>query len=249
MQPQAYFVPVMAPARGGLGAGRLAAWLFAGAALLMLAFSGLISYRWVQANLFHWGVSTSSTVEINQAQLLERVRAFELTTVKHTYASHGQIDVKKEFGAGPVGIGLPGWIAGQKLDVKGDVVVMAGVDLALVQPEDMEITQQGDGTLVVIRLPAARIMATEIKADTLDISTSAGVLTRLRTTIGLSEQDLRDRSAGQLTDVARESAIEQGILADAAREAEQRLAAFLQSLPQPAGTHVTYVVMARQAAQ
>ena len=46
--------------------------------------------------------------------------------------------------------------------------------------------------------------------------------------------------------MARSTAVEQGILNDAAREAERRLQGFLQSLPQTGSERVTYTVVVRE---
>ena len=231
---------------GGNAVGRAGVWFFALASLLLLGLSGLVAWRWVDANLLHWGVDDGRTTTVDEAQLLERVRAFELATVKHTYAGEAHIEAAKVLNLGPKQWSLPGAVAGQKLDVKGNVVVTAGVDLSKVRPGDMEVTRQGKDTHVRVRVPAPEVLSAELVPNTLDMSTSAGMLTRVRQSIGLSEKDLRDRAADQVVRVARESAVEQGMLDDAARETERRLAAFLQSLPQTGTERVTYVVEVQQ---
>jgi len=75
---------------------------------------------------------------------------------------------------------------------------------------------------------------------TMDIDTGQGVLSRF-----LNNRDLRDQAADQLATVAKKSALEQGILDDAAHETEQRLQQFLNSLPQTGSDRVTYVVVSR----
>jgi hypothetical protein len=226
---------------------RAGVWFFVIASFMLLALSGVATWRWVDRNLLHWGVSDGPTETVNHAELLERVRAFELVAVKHTYAGDAHVDLTKVLNAGPVRLSLPGWAAGQELDVTGKVAVSAGVDMSRVGPEDMQITQQGNDAHVVIRLPAPELLSAELVPNSLDMSTSAGLITRFRQRVGVEEDDLRDRAADEVILVAREAAIEQGILDDAARETERRLQSFLQSLPQPGG-RVTYTVVVRDPA-
>jgi hypothetical protein len=139
-------------------------------------------------------------------------------------------------------------MAGQSLDVTGDVTVTAGVDLAKLRPEDMQIARQGRDVQVLITVPAPELLAAELVPNTLDMDTSRGILTRIKTTAGFDEKDLRDQAADQLVLVAKRSALEQGILDDAARETERRLQAFLNGLPQTGDERVSYVVVARPPA-
>jgi hypothetical protein len=229
------------------GVGRAGAWFFALAGLLLLGLSGLVTWRWVDRNLLHWGIDDGKTTEVNSAELLERVRAFELATVKHTYDANAQIDASKVFNAGPLRAPLPSWMAGQSLDVTADVSIAAGVDLSKVRPEDMQIVREGNDVRVLITVPAPELLSAELVPDTLDMDTSRGFFTWLSSTVGISEKDLRDVAADQVALIAKQSAAEQGILDDAAREAEQRLQAFLNSLPQTGDEHVTYQVVARPA--
>lgn len=246
MLSHAHYPPV--PASTGLTPAKIGGLIILLTSMLLLGLSGLVAFRWIDGNLLHWGVEDAGEARVNHAELLARVRAFELATVKHTYASEAHIDVNKAFAAGPARISLPGWLAGQKLDVKGNVIVTAGVDLAGVRPEDMELTREGKTAMVLIKLPAAQVLSTQIEPNTLDMSTSAGALTRIKTQLGLSEEDLRDRAADELVTVAEATAVRGGLLAEATRETEQRLAAFLQSLPQGGDEKVTYVIVVREPA-
>ena len=229
------------------GVGRAGAWFFALAGLLLLGLSGLVAWRWVDRNLLHWGIDDGQTTQVNSAELLERVRAFELATVKHTYDANAQVDASKVLNAGPLHASLPSWMAGQKLDVTADVAVAAGVDLSKVRPEDMQIVRDGDAVRVLITVPAPELLSAELVPSTLDMDTSRGFLTWLKTSVGLSEKDLRDIAADQVVLTAKQNAAEQGILDDAAREAEARLQTFLNSLPQTGDERVTYQVVARPA--
>lgn len=232
---------------GGWSAGRAGMWLFALASLMLLALASLMTWRWVDRNLLHWGVEDKPAQTVSHTELLERVRAFELATIKHSYAGQAHVEIDKVFNAGPQRVALPDWLAGQEMDAKGQVRVTAGVDLSRIRPEDMEVTQQGRDTHVIIRVPAPEVLSTELLPGTLDISTRAGLITRVRQGAGLSEQDLRDRGADEVMRVAKETAVQQGILDEAARETERRLQAFLQSLPQTGG-RVTYTIVVREPA-
>jgi hypothetical protein len=226
---------------------RAGLWSFALASIMLLALASVVTWRWVNGNLLHWGIDDGTTQTVNGAELLERIRAFELATVKQTYASQTRIDADKVFNAGPVHVSLPGWAAGQRLDAKGKATITAGVDLARVRPEDMEVIRQGKDTQILIRVPAPEVLSAELVPNTLEFDASAGVLTRIGQSLGVSEADLRVRAADQVVLAARESALEQGILDDATRETERRLQAFLQSMPQPGG-RVTYIVTVREPA-
>ena len=239
--------PPPSPA-GGRSPLRFAAWALLIASLVLLvtlSVSAFLAWRWVDRNVLNWGTKDQPAETVNHAELLRRVRAFELATVKHTYDTQAHVEVNKVFDAGPSRVPVPAFIAGQELDVKAKVTVAAGVDLSGIRENDMEITRQGNETRVLIRVPAPEILSTEIVPNTLDMSTNSGLITRLRQRLGLNEQDLRDRAADEVVGVAKETAVREGILNEAAREAERRLQAFLQSLPQTGEERVTYIIVAR----
>jgi uncharacterized protein DUF4230 len=222
---------------------RAGAWCFALAAFLLLALSAVVTWRWLDYNVLHWGVEDGKAVAVNDAELLERVRAFELATIKHTYSGRARLDALQMLAAGPLRYTFPGWAAGQRLDVSGEVRVAAGVDLSGVGRGDMDVTREGNATRVVVRLPAPQILSAELMPDTLHTSTRSGLITRL----GVGDPDLRDRAADEVTRAARTAAVEQGILDDATRETQRRLEAFLQSLPQSGG-RIAYTVEVREPA-
>jgi hypothetical protein len=227
------------------GGRRVNGWLVALALVAVFGVGATAAWRWIDSNVLQWGVQDGRTVAVNQAELVRQVQAFELATVKNTYAGRAHVDADKVLRAGPKRLTLPGWVAGQELDVQARVTVTAGVDLSGVRPEDMEITRRGKDVQVIIHVPAPEVLSTELVPDTLDMSTSSGVITRVRRSVGLEEPDLRDRAADEVSQVARSTAVEQGILDDAARETERRLQRFLQSLPQTGSERVTYTVIVR----
>jgi hypothetical protein len=238
--------PLDQPGNGG-SLGRVLLCGFLGV-LLLLGVAGWFTWRWVDQNLLHWGLADGPTQTINESELLRRVQAFELTTVKQTYASHSEIDVSQKLNLGPKSVGLPSFLAGQRLKAKGQATITAGVDLSRVKPEDMQVTRDGKNVQVALTLPPPQVLSSALEPGTLDLSTSSGMLNRFGQAVGLNEQDLRDRAADEVTLAAREQALEQGILLDAAQEAGRRMQAFLQSLPQTGSERVTYVVTVRPAA-
>jgi hypothetical protein len=138
--------------------------------------------------------------------------------------------------------GLPGFLAGQELDVKAEVTVSAGVDMAQIRPEDIEVIDQGGGSVVVIRIPPSQITSTEINPESFDISTDQGLFTRMQGAVGLGDKDVRDGAVAAVTSIAQEEALKGGLLEQASLEAKKQLQEFLQALPQGEGQHVTYLV-------
>lgn len=243
MSQEIQYVPVAMPAAaGGFSPLRAAGWLVLLGTIAMLLFGGYMTWRWVDDHLLSIGIEDAGTTTVNTTELVERVQAFEMVTMKDTFDTASNTDFKKRLNLGLTKVGLPGFVAGQELDVSARVTVAAGVDMSQVGPDDVRIVEQDGNNVVIIRIPQADITSTEIEADSFEISTSSGILTRLRRTVGLSERDVRDGAVGQVTSLARGEAIEAGILEEATREAQIRLQAFLQSLPQPEGANVTYVV-------
>lgn len=229
-----------------LSIARIGVLSFSLASILMLGVAGMATYRWLDSNLFHWGLADSKPTSVNQAELLQKVHAFELVTVKNTYQSQSHRSISDILNAGSIHVTLPGWLAGQQLAVKGRVTVTAGVDLSQVTQGDMDVSRRGKDLRVLIRIPAAQVTSTELVPNSLTMSSSAGMLTNLGLALGMNEKDLRNRAADEVMRTARETALRQGIREDAAGEAERRLQAFLQSLPQNGSGHITYTVIARQ---
>ena len=221
--------------------------LFTLAALLSMLLLAFMAWRWVDGNIFSLGIRDGKTTMINEAQLLEKLRAFELATVKHTYQSNASLNAGKDFNAGVTEVGLPSWLAGQKMSVNGKVTVTAGADMSQVRKEDLRISRNGEAVEVTIVLPSPQILSAEVVPHTLDIDTSQGVLTRFRSRVGFSERDLKDEALDRLIAVAKEGASKNGLLVDAQHELESRLAAFLNSLPRTGKEQVTYRVEARPA--
>ena len=211
-------------------------------AVILVAFVAYLGWRWVDSNILSLGLEDAGEVTVDQAVLVEQIRAFELVTVKDTYDSRSRTDFQQRLNTGFTKIGLPGWVAGQELEVTANVTVSAGVDLAEIQPGDIEIVENGEDAVVIVRIPEARVTSTEIDAESFDISTSSGFLTKLRKRIGLNEPDVRDSAVSSVTLLAREQAIADGIVVRAQQEARTRLQAFLQGLPQAGPGHVTYLV-------
>ncbi len=221
---------------------RAAGWVALLGTIALVAFSGYVTWRWVDDHVLTLGVEDAGTTTTNTVDLVERIRAFELVTTKDTYDTRSNTDFKKRLNLGVTKVGLPGFVAGQELDVKAQVTVSAGVDLAQIRPEDIEVIQNGSDAVVIVRIPEAQVTSTEVDPDSFDISTSAGLLTRLRSTIGLGERDVRDGALGAVTTIGREEALRSGILDEATLAAREQLQAFLQALPQTGEGRITYRV-------
>jgi hypothetical protein len=210
--------------------------------ITVTAFSAYMTWRWVDDNLLHWGIRDVRETHSETTELLARIQAFEVVSVKHQYEVQASIDVDKALGAGPVRTDVPGWLAGQGMKAKGDMQVAAAIDLQQLRPEDITISELNGVTEVHIRVPAPFITSTEILPDSLDIDTNKGILTRVRTSVGLPERDLRDEASDALGEAARTAALDQGLLVEAATETKAKLEAFLNSLPQNGSERLVYVV-------
>jgi hypothetical protein len=213
----------------------------------LLAVGALVAYRWLDSNLLNWGINDGPVTAIDRTELLEKVRAFEVVSVKHTYQATTSVNASKELGAGPAEVPLPGWVAGQKLKVSGDVKIAAGVDLSRLAAEDIEVSRGDAGFRVVVDIPSAQITSRELVPQTLNISTSQGLLTRLKTRLGFNEKDLRDGSLDRLNASAEEAAVSSGILTEAGIEAKARLEAFLNGIASASGQPVSYEIRLKPA--
>jgi hypothetical protein len=208
----------------------------------LICFLGFLAWKWVDRNLLHWGIEETRTNYVNEVELLNRLQAFELVSMKHTYQATAEIDTDKALRAGPAKVSLPGWLAGQDARISSEVAVAAGVDLSGLRPDDIEVVRMGSSVQVIIRVAPAQILSTEILPGTTDLETSQGMLTRAKTRIGLSERDLREEAVDRLGIVARTAAVDNGLLLEASRETELRLESFLSSLPQFGDLPVVYDV-------
>ena len=211
-------------------------------AVVLIAIGALVSWRWVDGTLFGVGIEDAGATTVDEAQLLERVRTFELVTTRDAYDTRSNTDFQKRLNLGVKKFGLPGFLAGEELDVEARVNVSAGVDLATIRPEDIEVVSQGDSAVVVIRIPRAELMSTEIDAESFDISTSQGLFDRIGGAVGLGGRDVRDGAVEAVTSIAREEALAGGLLNEASIAAREQLQGFLQSLPQGEGQQVVYLV-------
>ena len=236
-----YFVLMPAGARGGsnLLGSAIKLTLFLGL-LPFLGLSTYVTWQWFDRNFLHWGIEDSKVTRIEKTELVEKLRAFELVTVKYRYEANAGTDVDKSLRAGPASVGLPGWVAGQTMEVQGEVLVSAGVDLSALMAEDIEVVRSGPETRVIIHLPEPRITSTEIISGTFDVDTSQGLLTRAKSRIGLGEKDLRDEAPDRLAEAAQASAMQSGILVEAGQETRLKLGQFLRDVQQREGGNVVY---------
>ncbi len=248
--------PVADDIQGGAGrdSARLS-WSPTAIALVLLAGSilastalllgvGVLTWRWAEQQLFHTGLTSSQQATVNRTELLHEVQAFQLVTIKQTYATRTQETVNQAFTLGTSRVNLPGWLAGEQLTVQGQAQVLAGVDLAQIRPEDIAVRESGRTRTVQLTIPAPRIVGTELVPNTLRVSTTEGFLPEIEQALGISDDQLRTRSADLLLQAGRQAAEQHGIEASAAAEAQRQLTSFLQSLP-AGGGQVTYRVTVR----
>ena len=213
--------------------------------LCLFAFSAFLTWRWAERNIFHWGIEDGKTTHVNGAQLLDRLKVFQVVSVKDTYAANTRVDVEKVFRAGPTRVDLPGWIAGQNMKASAKMSVSAGVDLGQLQADDVQVERRGRDTHVIISVPAPQILSTELVPNTMDIDTGQGVLTRVKTGLGFSEKDLRDGAMDGLVRSAQKEAEATGILDEAGRQVRLRLETFLAGLPREPNSNIDYEVRLR----
>lgn len=242
MSEQVQYVPVVSSAGGGMSPGRIAGWVSLLGATLLLIVGGVVSWNWMDQHFFSIGLEDAGSTTVDEAVLLDRVHAFELVTAKDTYDTWSNTDFHQRLNLGLTKFNLPGFVAGQELDVRAQVIVSAGVDMAQVTPQDIEVIQNGDGTVVVVRIPQAQITSTEVDPESFDISTGKGFMNKLGSTVGLGGHDVRDGALEAVTSIATEEAVRGGLLTEASAEAKARLQAFLQALPQGPTGNVTYLV-------
>jgi hypothetical protein len=212
-------------------------------AVFFVAFGSYLMWRWADENLLHWGIDDAKTTRVDRSELLERLQVFQLVSVKDRYSTQAEVDIDKVFSAGPARFSLPGWMAGQTMRVSGEVIVAAGVDLADVTADDIEVRRQGESAHVIITVPEPEIMSTELVADTMDLRTSQGVLTRLKTRLGFDEKDLRDEAADGLMRSAQREAAAGPLLTEAGRQVQSRLQGLFATMP--GNENITYELQFR----
>jgi hypothetical protein len=221
---------------------RIFKWVAGSIVATLVLIGALVTWSWVDGHIFGIGIENAGHTTVDEAQLLDRVRTFELVTTRDTYDTRSNTDFHKRLNLGIKKFNLPGFVAGEELDVKAQVTVAAGVDLSAIQPEDIEVIQQGESAVVVVHIPAAQLMGTEIDGDTFDISTSQGLFDRIGSSIGLGGRDVRDGAVEAVTSIAQEEAVRGGLLTEASVAAREQLQQFLQGLPQGEGQQVIYLV-------
>ena len=107
-----YYMLKPADARGGgslLGSALRLTLLFG--LLLFLALPAYLTWQWVDRNFLHWGVEDSKVARIETTELVEKLRSFEVVTVKYRYEATAETDVDKSLRAGPLVRAMPGVLA------------------------------------------------------------------------------------------------------------------------------------------
>jgi hypothetical protein len=170
-------------------------------ATLRLALSPLLSAQAFLRNPF--GLATRAVPEgpvvLSQIQRLERLE---------TCRYNGQVIVR-----GDTQGFLPLWLAGDRMLFVGHGEVVAGVDLARLHPEDVEVR----GTRVSLRLPPSEILHTRLDNRASEVfDRRSGLLTG-------PDRSLETRVRIEAEDRIRQAALENGVLLTAQANARDTL--------------------------
>lgn len=203
----------MGGGKRGSGLGTTLVLAFVIVALSILLGMGLARYGGslpLLGTLFGGGGTTTTTnpVVVEGIQDLDR-----LTTVRWTES----VVVNKESG----GSSLERFLTGEKVVLVATGEVEAGVDLANLGPEDVEV----DGERVSIRLPEPEILSSSLDEDRTAVGNRDQGLLRLRPDDALVGEARRDAEA-EITATAEEN----GILDYASSNAEDSIRAFVTTL-------------------
>jgi hypothetical protein len=174
----------------------------------MRGLSALQGARDFLANPFRLSQSVSPTgpVVLEQIQRLQRLE---------TCRYNGQVVVRGD----TRGV-LPGWMAGDKMLFVGRGEVVAGIDLARLQPGD--VTVQGDA--VVLHLPQAEILHSALDNRRSQVfEHKSGIFTG-------PDPQLETKVRIQAEDQIRNAALESGLLNTARQNAEAALRDHLKPL-------------------
>jgi hypothetical protein len=116
---------------------------------------------------------------------------------------------------------VPNVLAGDEITFLAEGDVIAGIDLARLQPND--VWRSPDGT-INLRLPAAEVLVVRVdNAKSRVITRDTGVLRR-------RDIDLETRARQHAEETIRSEALKQGVLTTASQSAEKKLAGFLHTL-------------------
>lgn len=150
--------------------------------------------------------TVSGPVLLQQVQRLQRLE---------TSRYQGQVIVEGE----TKGV-LPAWVSGDRLLFVGRGEVVAGIDLARLQPADL----QANGERVSVRLPAAEILHTRLD------NRESEVFDRRAGFFGGTDSDLETRVRVEAEDRIREAARANGLLTTARENAKEALRTHLNGL-------------------
>ncbi len=116
---------------------------------------------------------------------------------------------------------IPNAIGGDELTFFAAGDVIAGIDLA--QLREADVTRDADGT-IVMRLPPPQVLVTRLdNRESRVINRKTGLLRR-------ADINLESRARQYAESGIRNEAVKRGILPLAARNAQEKLAAFMQTL-------------------
>lgn len=116
---------------------------------------------------------------------------------------------------------VPNALAGDEITFLAAGDVIAGIDLARLQPQD--VWKSPDGT-INLRLPAAEVLVVSVDNE------KSRVLNRDTGVLRRRDIDLETRARQHAAENIREKALKEGILTLAAQTGEKKLAGFLHTL-------------------
>ena len=183
-------------------------------------------------------------VVITNGRVLSSVPRALLITQETTTQTYVVKTDKDSVNFGLFKVDVPGVIAGQSLQVVGNVITTAGVDLQQLTQNDIQVTSKGNHVAVTLHLPYPRVYYTEV--TDLRQDTTRGVATKL---FGLGHTDLESQAMQVLKDQGQAQAIAAGIDALAQQHATEELTRLVQALYSVALPHaaVSIAVLYQEA--
>ena len=179
-----------------------------GVSVARQAFSSLDWAQGLIRNPFRLSTRTGPTgpVGLEQVQRLQRLE---------TCRYNGQVIVR-----GDTKGMLPTWLAGDRLLFVGRGEVVAGVDLGRLRPEDLAVERDS----VAVRLPSPEILHSRLDNRGSEVfERRSGIFTG-------PDRTLEGRVRVEAEDRIRQAALESGVLATAATNAQDTLRSHLQML-------------------
>ncbi len=174
---------------------------------------------------------------ITNGRILSSVPRALLITQETTTQTYALKTDKDSVNFGLFKVDIPGVVAGQSLQVVGNVITTAGVDLQKLTANDIQVTNSGNHSTVTLHLPYPKVYYTEV--TDLKQDTTRGIATKL---LGVGHTDLESQATQVLKDQGRAQAISAGILTLAQQHASEDMTRLLQTLYSVASPNVSVTI-------